>query len=75
MLMNAYAGSLKASFRHGNLKFKYELPLTFESSGAFIFTVSFKLNYCVLYPHVALIMYGVRNDSYNKQRLSTGWYL
>jgi len=38
ILMNAYAGSLKVTFRQGNLKFKYELPLTLESS--FIYCVS-----------------------------------
>lgn len=78
MLMNVYAGSsMKASFQHGYLNFKYKLPLTLESSVVFIYiyTISFKLNYFVFYPHGALIMYDVRNDSYNKQRLFTGWYL
>lgn len=74
--MNAYAGFLKETFRHGYLKFKYELPLTPESSVVYIYIILFfKLNYFVFYPHSVLIMFEVRNDSYNKQRLFTSWYL
>jgi len=35
----------------------------------------FKLNYCVFYPQNELIMYDVRKNSYNKQRLFTGFFL